>query len=138
MPDNAGQTTQDKAEHVIGIIGVRDFKERVYDNTPYIRDTLESHVQNNVRRSFRYVTGGSKGVESLVVDIAEQQGIPLRKIPPNIQLYGPQKAFIVRNATIVSECSELVVFWDGNTKAILDAFAASMLAGRRVTIYPLV
>lgn len=129
---------QEKPNHIIGVIGVRDFKERVYDNQGYIEKTLLQYLERNVVSPFQFVTGGSRGVESLVVRMAEANRFTIRTIPPNIQQYGAEKAFSLRNASIVSDCTELIIFWDGTAKHPVDALTTAMLVGRRATVYPLV
>ena len=126
-----------KPTHTLGVIGVRDYNGKVYTNAPYIEATLQEHLRQREITSFQIVTGGGKGVESLVVDFANKAGIAVRSIPPNIQQYGQQKAFFIRNNAVVAESTEVIIFWDGLAPPIPDAIMAAMQMQRRVTVYPI-
>lgn len=130
--------TTKAAAHVLGVIGVRDFNGAVYSNYDYIEKTLLRHIRVNCESDAQIVTGGGKGVETLVIAFAEKHGIRCRRIPPNIKQYGTERAFVLRANAIVSECTELVSFWDGIAPPTTDAMLAALTAGRRVTTYPLV
>jgi hypothetical protein len=53
-------------------------------------------------------------------------------------LFGKEKAFQLRNQSIVSDCTELVVFWDGGAPLIPQVFTIAAQLSKRVTAYPLV
>jgi hypothetical protein len=128
-----------KPTHIIGILGVRDYNGSVYENYEYVAATLDEHVKRHESpEGFGILTGGGRGVESLVVKWAEDRKIPLRKIPPNINQFGPKKAFTVRNNNIVAESHDVVVFWDGYTDVTTDALMSAMHLQKRATVYPLV
>lgn len=124
---------------ILGIIGVRDFKGRVYTNKTYISDMLNKYLREVGRtpKNVTIVIGGSRGTESLVCEWAAQNEIPLRKTLPNIEQYGVRKAFVVRNNSIVADCHELLVFWDGFTEFIAEAVMTATILSKKTTIYPL-
>jgi hypothetical protein len=129
---------EDKA-YTIGIIGVRDFKGELYTNQEYVINSLITHVVNNLGRDkrFRIVTGGGKGVESMLVDWCKENQISYRKIPPNIRDFGSQKAFSIRNNHIVSQCDELIVFWDGVVDIVAESLITAMHVNKKTTLFPL-
>jgi hypothetical protein len=128
-----------KPSHIIGIVGVRDYNGSVYENYEYIAKTLEDHISRHTTPAdFGVLTGGGRGVESLVVRWAESKGIWLRKIPPNINQFGPKKAFTVRNNNIVAESNDVVFFWDGYTDVTTEAIMSAMHLQKRATVFPLI
>lgn len=128
-----------KPNHIIGIIGVRDYNGAVFDNLPYISEVLEEHIRRNESPAdFGVLTGGGRGVESLVVQWAESRGNSIRKIPPNINQFGPKKAFAIRYNNIVAECHDLIIFWDGYTDVTIEAIMSAMHMRKRASVYPLV
>lgn len=129
-----------KQYHTIGVVGVRDFKGSIYTNTSYVIRAIEEHIRKegiDMRRIY-VVTGGGRGVEQMVVQWCEAKNIPYRKIPPNIQEYGPRKAFAIRNNHIVAECDELIVFWDGCIDITTEAITTSMHQSKKASVFPVV
>lgn len=125
--------------YTIGVIGVRDFKGELYTNTEYVVDSFVQHVVNNHGRDrkFKIVTGGGKGVESMLVEWAKTHHVDCRKIPPNIREFGSMKAFSIRNNHIVSQCDELIVFWDGVVDIIAESLITAMHVHKKTTIFPI-
>lgn len=123
----------------LGIIGVRDFKGKVYTNKNYISQMLGEYLREIGRTpdNVSIVIGGSRGVESLVCEWAAQNEIPLRKTLPNIEQHGVRKAFVVRNNSIVADCHELIVFWDGFTEFVAEAVMTATILKKKTIIYPL-
>lgn len=125
--------------HIIGVIGVRDYKGVVYANSEYVEQQIKEFIkQRGIVHPVSIVTGGGRGVEQLVVDWATAAKIPVRKIPPNITQFGQKKAFSVRNNNIVAECHDLAIFWDGSTDIITEAIITAMQLGKTATVYPLI
>ena len=124
----------------IGIVGVRDYKEALYDNTTYIVRTLELHLRqrNYDINAISVVTGGGRGVEAIILKWCEAKGVPVRKIPPNIAEFGNKKAFTIRNNNIVSQCDELVVFWDGCVDIVSESIITAMHQSKFAAVYPVV
>lgn len=127
-------------QYIIGIVGVRDFQNVLYENNSYIVRTIERHILTSGRtlQSISVVTGGGRGVERMIVEWCEAKDIPCRKIPPNIAEYGPKKAFAIRNNNIVSQSNELVVFWDGCIDVTKESIATAMHLSRVATCYPVI
>lgn len=125
---------------VIGIVGVRDYAGELYDNQAYVWTTLSAHLHMHElgMPDVTIVTGGGKGVDTCVGAWAEAMSVPCRRIPPNIQEFGPERAFIVRNNNIVAASDELVVFWDGCMSLISHSLATAALQHKVATIYPVI
>jgi len=126
--------------HTIGIIGVRDHKGSLYENVTYVVRTFENHLRMKGYDplALKIVTGGGKGVESMIVQWCEAKTVECRKIPPNIQEFGAKKAFTVRNNHIVSQCDELIVFWDGCIDIIAESVITAMHQSKQATVYPVI
>lgn len=126
--------------HTLGVIGVRDFRGNLYDNASYIVRTLEVHLERCglTTHDVQVVTGGGKGVEDIVCQWCAHRKIAVRKIPPNINDHGPQKAFTMRNNHVVSQSDELVMFWDGSIALLGDSIMTAMHLSKQATIYPVV
>ena len=124
----------------IGLVGVRDHKGSLYTNNTYVVRILENHMRQRglALASLYVVTGGGKGVEDIVIQWCSAKDIPFRKIPPNIVEFGPKKAFTIRNNNIVSQCDELVVFWDGCVDIISESIITAMQQSKIATIYPVI
>ncbi len=115
-----------------GVIGSRDFKGKVYDNLDYISEILSRYDDMDV-----LVSGGSKGVEALAKEWADENEVEFCLVPPNINFHGYRKAFVVRNTEIISRCDRMVIFWDGMTPGIMDTLGQSMLLGKPVDLMPM-
>lgn len=126
--------------HTIGIVGVRDHKGSLYENNNYVVRTLEHHLRMRGHdfNSVKIVTGGGKGVENMIVQWCDAKKVECRKIPPNIQEFGAKKAFTVRNNHIVSQCDELIVFWDGCIDIITESVITAMHQSKQATVYPVI
>jgi len=124
---------------VLGILGVRDHKDKLYDNYEYVEDRLEEYLSHRklTPQDVSIVTGGSRGSEKLVIQWAERHGVAVRCILPNIAQLGHQKAFTTRNIAVVTECDELLVFFDGTTELILRAIGVATCMAKSTTVYPL-
>jgi hypothetical protein len=129
-----------KPTTLLGVIGSRDFNGRIYDNAEYITALMDKIVYRSGANieDICVVTGGGRGVETLIVEWASARSIPCKKLPPNIALFGKQKAFQVRNQSIVADCSELVVIWDGGAPLIPEVFTMAAQLGKSVSAFPLI
>ena len=124
---------------IVGVLGVRDFNNAVYTNYDYICATMDDYLdKNRIPPGFLILTGGGRGVETLVGQWAEERGYALRKIPPNIEQFGAKKAFSIRNHNIVAEAKDVVIFWDGYTEVTREALVSTIHMQKRAIIYPLV
>lgn len=123
----------------IGVVGIRDFKGKLYTNVTYITSILAMYMRqhNHTYQSIDIVTGGGRGVEDIIVNWCDAKEVACRKIPPNIQEFGTKRAFATRNNAIVSECDELLVFWDGRIDVPIESIATAMHLQKQATVYPL-
>lgn len=126
----------------IGVIGIRDFKNAIYSNAEYIAETLKEFIASAVAKHgdkpVEIITGGGRGVEDLVVKFCEENGIRVKKVPPNIRHFGATKAFTIRNNTIVVTSDELLVYWDSCTPLMVEAITTATKIRSRVTILPVI
>jgi len=114
------------------VLGPRDFREVEYDNYPYVKSILESFPDATA-----LISGGARGVESLVHTFALETDIEFIKIAPIFKGRGPDAAFNIRNVEIMERGDELVVFWDGEAPRIRDFIIQSMKRGKEVTVIPM-
>lgn len=123
----------------IGLLGVRDFRKKIYDNLPYVTERMDEFLAFNRLKpeQVEIITGGGHGVEALGLKWAESHNIPTRCIPPNIKEYGAETAFTIRNNHVVSSSDLLVIFWDGCIKITQEAIVNAMHRERTVMVYPL-
>jgi predicted Rossmann fold nucleotide-binding protein DprA/Smf involved in DNA uptake len=64
------------------------------------------------------VSGGAKGIDTIAHKFALKYNIPIQVFKPDWQL-GKHAGFL-RNQTIVDNCDQAVIFWDGKSKGTLD------------------
>ena len=75
------------------------------------------------------VSGGAKGVDTLVGNFAENNGIPLKVFPAEWNKYGKSAGFI-RNQTIVDNCDMVLAFWNGESRGTDNTIAKAKKAKR--------
>ena len=126
--------------YTLGIIGIRDVRGQLFEDRRFVDEQLNEHVQKEGidLTKTQIITGGGKGVESLVMEWAERRNVTYRRVPPNVQELGPQLAFIDRNKTIAYQSAELLVFWDGCNESVIAAITVAARAGRYVRVIPLI
>lgn len=131
--------TQANRPFKYGVVGVRDLNGVEYKNYEYLVRIIERHIRANGHSfdNIKIVTGGGAGVEKLVVDWCKAKGVAYEEVRPNIKELGLPKAFIVRNSNIAARCDELIMFWDGQVRFMLDAVSTATHLERRTTVYPL-
>ena len=126
----------------IGVIGIRDYKNAVYDNTDYVSavmaELFSNYSEKHPEKELRVVTGGGQGVERLVINWCEANGIKFRTIPPNIKQYGATKAFTVRSNTIALQSDELLLFWDGTSVLQINALTTASSLKKRSILIPVI
>lgn len=61
------------------------------------------------------MSGMARGADTMGVEIAKANNIPLMKFPANWAAHGMQAGYI-RNAKMVQEADILVAFWDGKSR----------------------
>lgn len=129
-----------KPKHTVGVLGVRDLNGELYINSSYVEKQIEAFLRKERLKleDVAIITGGGRGVEAMVVAWAERHKLPCRKIPPNIQELGPEKAFVARNNHVVAQSDSLIVFWDGLIEMTTEAIATAMYLHRNVLVYPVV
>jgi hypothetical protein len=116
-----------------GIIGVRDFNGKIYDNKEYVLSALKE----NVTGASLIISGGGKGIETIVEGWAGTENIKYKRILPNIQVHGKRDAFLVRNLEILSACDVFVIFWDGRVDSMTKPISSAVAEGKKAIILPL-
>lgn len=98
----------------IGVIGSRERQDK---------DHIEAVLNKKLSRvgCFELITGGARGVDTIVTEWAYNNHVPVTTIRP---LYKHKKIYyLYRNIEILTLADELIVFWDGKsrgTKFVLD------------------
>jgi hypothetical protein len=77
------------------------------------------------------LSGGAKGTDTLAEQFALTHHIPLKVFKPKWKEYG-RKAGIIRNSTIVDECTNGIAFWDGISNGTKDTISKLKLANKEV------
>lgn len=81
----------------------------------------------------RIISGGARGIDTLVEEIARERGIPFVKILPDYEKYG-RNAPLVRNKLIVKEADLVLAFWDFSSRGTASTIAACIEMGVPVEI----
>ena len=79
------------------------------------------------------VSGGAKGIDSLVARYAKDKGIPLVEFLPEYGRYG-RAAPILRNRRIVEYADAVIVFWDGASKGSRSVIDYCQKIGKPCTV----
>lgn len=74
---------------------------------------LEKRI--NIQSGDTIISGGAKGIDSLVAEYATAHGLALVEIRPNYAKNGRGATFI-RNREIVDNADMVVAFWNGTSK----------------------
>lgn len=114
------------------VLGPRDFRHEEYKNYSYVAGILAGFADTTA-----IISGGSRGVESLVHTFAQQSNVEFILIPPVFRVRGERSAFFVRNRKIVDACDALIVFWDGKSTRIMDTLILAMERGKEVSLIPM-
>lgn len=61
------------------------------------------------------ITGGANGVDTLAIEYANKNSIPVIVIKPDYKKYG-KAAPLIRNRRIISLANEVIAIWDGFSK----------------------
>lgn len=127
---------------VYGVIGLRHKNGIECTDYDYVARVLSVH-RDNVDE---IISGGARGIETLVEQWCEREGVAFRKIKPSLVMFKetvPEKAqaieaaFMVRNQEIVANCNELIAFWNGAEHMVLAAISIAIKSDKRVHLYPL-
>lgn len=79
------------------------------------------------------ISGGARGVDSLVALEARRRQLPVVEIRPNYARYG-RAAPHIRNRKIVLSCDRLVAFWDGESRGTAGTIELARRNGKEVQI----
>lgn len=61
------------------------------------------------------ISGGAKGIDTLVKNFANKHKIKLTEFLPNYKRYG-RNAPLIRNKEIIKHADKVIAFWDGVSK----------------------
>lgn len=93
-------------------------------------EDMESVIEKSVIEKdyiSEVISGGASGIDTVAVNWAMRNQIPLRVYPANWQKYG-NSAGAIRNAEMVKECNIGLGIWDGKsagTKITIDLLKKS-------------
>jgi len=118
---------------IIGVIGIRDFKGKVYGNRAYIGKCVHEFAEARGIADYELVTGGGKGVEEELIGWANDQNIEIRTISPNSQT---PEGFAHRNNMIVAQSDVLIMFWDGYIMNLVAPMSTAVSHGRECHLFP--
>lgn len=116
-----------------GIIGLRDFNGKLYENSEYMASVLEGLKEKGMAS---IISGGGKGVEKLVEEWAKTAKVECKIILPNIKAHGKRDAFLLRNLEILKQCDEMIIFWDGVHSGVIRPIGNAMTEGKSVRVIP--
>lgn len=114
----------------IAFVGSRTFscpnfaKDKIYD----ILFALNYHNKVTV------VSGGARGVDTWAEEIADELKIPKIIFKPDWNKYG-KKAGFLRNQLIINESSNVIAFWDGQSKGTKHSIDLAIKAKKPIDIY---
>lgn len=77
---------------------------------------LEKYITKEVTE---IVSGGAKGVDTMVREYAKENGITIVEFLPRYEIYG-RGAPIIRNKEIVNYADKIIAFWDGKSNGTMS------------------
>ena len=89
---------------------------------------LESALQHllSKKSDVEIVSGVARGADSLALQFAAKNNLPVKIFPANWDLYGKSAGFI-RNKEMAGYADACVCFWDGKSKGTADMIRLSGL-----------
>lgn len=109
---------------VIAVIG-----SRTYTNYEELTAILDSLIAAQPERNVSLISGGARGADSLAERYAAAAGITIVVLKPDYVAHGKAAPFI-RNKDIIDGCSEVVYFWDGQSRGTKHAVDYAESLGR--------
>lgn len=128
---------------IFGVIGLRHRNGLECDDYEYVA----AHMHQYKSEISEIISGGARGIESLVELWCERENVKFRKIKPVLNIFmetvsekprATEGAFTVRNNEIIAASDKLVAFWNGAEHMVLAAIATATKFGKNVYIIPLV
>lgn len=146
MPD----TGSPKIDKVIGVFGNRfqpgtkgKFPERpMFDDYDYVVKCMGS-ITGYSSGKIKFVSGGGRGIESLVEKWCLECEVPFERIrpPSRDSMEDPDGSlnapFQIRNQQIISLSDEIVIFWDGREYGFDMLAKTAILFGKHVKYFSL-
>jgi len=94
------------------VAGGRDFNDR--DLLFSTLDGMFTYGDDMLPSGVEIVSGAARGADSLAIDWAVVNWVPLKEFPANWAKYG-RAAGPIRNREMAEYADELVAFWDGTS-----------------------
>lgn len=116
----------------VGFISQRDYFGTIIENTKTVNDVLDMFEGS------RFVSGNSKGNESLLEKICKEKGLEFVSINPDTVGFGYDLAFIERNREILKQCDVCVLVFDGTNKFGLSVIKEGIKLGKKIIVMPLI
>lgn len=119
----------------IGVIGPKHLNGVIFNDIIFI----SKHLDPFCKELTQVVSGGAKGVESLVETWALDHNYNFVKKKPNIKHANGDTAvaFIMRNIEIVNACDLFLYFWDGSSALAVPAIAQAVRTRKKTIIIPM-
>ena len=117
-----------KKQGILAVVGSRDYN----DGADF--DLLLSKFLATNPHITHLVSGGARGIDSLVEEFADLYMWPLAVIKPDYERHG-KIAPLIRNCDIAQKCTEMLAFWDGQSRGTMHAVQQAVKKGKPVTIY---
>lgn len=98
----------------LGVIGSRNITNK---------SLIYNFLDNYYELTAEYISGGAKGVDSIVEQWCKDKNRKITIIKPDYKKYPSKVAPIIRNKEIVNESNKIIAFWDGEskgTKSVID------------------
>ena len=80
------------------------------------------------------ISGGAKGIDTLVERYADKHNIPKQIIKPEYEKYG-KAAPLRRNEAIVNEANMIIAIWDGKSNGTKFTINYAKKIGKTVEVY---
>ncbi len=80
------------------------------------------------------VSGGARGIDACVKDVARQRGIVLTEFLPQYARF-KRGAPLKRNQEIVCYADEVMIFWDGSSKGTVNVIDLCKRMNKPYTVY---
>lgn len=115
------------------IFGPRDVRGTLFTDARHVHAHLDE-----IKDITGVILGGGKGVETFAEEWAQsKQFDKIIKVKPDIAMFGPKKAFDLRNTEIIHRSERVIVFWDGASRTAADLIGHCAVTGKYCIVLPL-
>jgi hypothetical protein len=112
----------------IAVIGSRTFNDY-----KLLETTIDNYTISRGISSFSLVSGGARGADKLAEWYSTRKGKIILVLKADWGLFGKSAGFR-RNLQVISNCTEVIAFWDGKSKGTAHAIELAKKQNKPVTI----